>query len=183
MTFKEIITISLLAFATISCGGGDDDPFFFDDGDTEVEDIFTDDNNLRVGEATVVRTRFSFDNEDVFGDDESVSVIVRLPSELRFRLATAEIQEVGSDDNEVGAQVFNCPTGEQYLLFELDDNDLSGAEDPSGDADAELSLTVDAVSPALSGAVISALASRNSFGFNCGDVFESEDADVVIINP
>ena len=180
MNYKLFLSISLLALATISCGGGDDFPFF--DNDTEVKDISVDDRSLNIGQGTVVRTKFSFDENDVFSDDDNVSVVIRLPEQLKFRLNTAEIQESGEDE-EVGAQVFNCPTGEQYLLFDLDENDLSGAEDPSGDADAELTLTVDAFSLSLSGVVIEATASSNGPDFACGEAFESEESEVVVINP
>ena len=128
--------------------------------------------------------QFSFDEFDVFGNDDNVALVVRLPRELRFRPGTSEIQEVGEDE-EVVPQIINCPEGEQYLLFDLDDDDLSGAENPSGEAAAELTFTVDAVGRAPNGAVIEANASKSFDGsalFACPVNFDSEESEVIVIN-
>ena len=125
-------------------------------------------------------SKFSFSSDDVFNDNNIVSVVLQIPKELSFRLGTGEIQSRIGKDNEVGAVITNCPNGEQYLLFELDDNDLSGASNPSGDADAELTVTVDSNNTSQA-AVIQAFASRDSAFFACDQPFEGEDSEVIRI--
>ena len=169
------VLISLSALALASCGDSDD--IFDNDDSAEVEDLRLDDSTLSLGEATVLRTEFSYSSDGLFNDGERAVVVIRLPQEVRFREGSSEIQRP-IDDNSTGAQVVDCDSGEQYLLFDLDDNDLARAENPSGDADAELSLTVDSVA-AGSQVIISARARENSVFFQCGQPFDS-DRDVVL---
>lgn len=168
----------ILLLILTSCGN---DPIFNDSNSTEVVDLFADDESLNNGESTVLRARFSFSDDDVFNDDNIVAVVFQIPNELRFRLGTAEIQASIGDDNDIGAQITDCPGGEQYLLFELDDNDLIDAEDPSGEAKAELTLTLDSANTSV-GALVQAFASRDSAFFGCGLVFDGEDSEVIVIN-
>ena len=143
-----------------------------------IVEFFLDDNTIAIGESTVLRTRFTFSADRVFDDGEHVMIVIRLPQEVGFRVGSAELQRPISD-RDVGAQITNCPdTGEQFLLFDLDDNDLLTVTNPDGEADAELSLTVDALT-ATPSTIIQGIAQNNTVLFSCGAPFIS-DRDLAI---
>jgi hypothetical protein len=177
-TFLRLFLLLALIVCSVSCGKNS---VFGNGRNSNVVEIGSDDGVIRVGESTVIRVDFEYSFNEVFDDGENVIVLVRLGAELRLREGTSEIQGNFGDES-VGAQVTNCDTGEQYLLFDLDDNDLSGAEDPFGEGDAELSFTVDAVVENPN-AVIDALATNNSVFFECGGTFRGEEVTVVTVLP
>ena len=159
----SIFFIAITFLMGVGCGG---DAFDGDD-DVGVIRVRADDEVVRVGDETVIRIRFEFSSDDVFNDDDDVFLVVRLPREVTFRNDSSEIQSFFGDE-DVDAIVTRCDdTGETFLSYRLDDNDLDRAEDPSGDADAELAFTVDAV---MTGddEVISAAANDNPIAFDCG---------------
>ncbi len=151
--------LSLLIFLT-ACGDGDDDV-------TEVVRLSVDDSLIGVGEDVVVRAGVSFSRDDVFRDNDQINLIVRLPQEVFFRRGTSEVQGT-FDDEEIGAQIFSCSDGEIVLVFELDENDLRFADNPSGDSDAEISFTIRANAP-LDAGIISAIAVDTIFFPVCED--------------
>ncbi|MBX7137903.1 MAG: hypothetical protein K1X83_07970 [Oligoflexia bacterium] len=128
---------------------------------------------LNVGQSTVVKTRFSFSANDVFDDGEIVAVVLRLPAGLAFRDSSAELDLVGGPDDPVGALLANCNTGESFLVFNLDANDLVFARNPNGNADAELKLTADALAATQPGSAILARADALA-AFQCGLAFDAE---------
>jgi len=147
------------------CSGSDDENSGLA---AQVTSLELNDNLIFVGDGTVLETAFSFSSSLVFDDNVNVEVVVRIPEGAEFRGGTAEIQ-VPAADNDVGAQIFNCTdTGEQFLVFDLDENELLLAENPSGDADAELTLTIDAIS-AGTDLPIQAAASSSGVRFTCGE--------------
>ena len=110
--------------------------------------------------------------------DDNVVVVVRLPPELEYRDDTSEIDGSAGDD-KVGAQVTHCAdTGETFLVYDLDRFDLDEARNPSGDADARLTLTIDGVLP-TSSTEIGARAEENGVSFSCGGVFLPDESIVV----
>jgi hypothetical protein len=132
---------------TAGCGGdGDDDQ---DDTDDTINVTRVDFENGAIsnGEQSVVSVDFSYDAEEVFEDGVHAMIVVKLPPQLQYLPESSEIDGIGTDEG-VGAQVTTCSTtGETYLLYDLDENDLDLAENPDGDADARLTLTVTAVAP------------------------------------
>lgn len=164
------------AFSVASCGN-DDDGF----NNSEVTDLDVQEDQLFVGEGTVVRVDFTFDASDVFDDDENISIGVRLPNGLVYRDGTAEIDAAGGDES-VGAQISTClSTGESFLFFDLDRFDLDDADNPTGDADARLTFTVDAVAAAGTG-FIQARADDDSIAFSCGEPFFFDEQIGITIN-
>ncbi len=153
-------TYFLFLLFFVACGDGDEDV-------TEVVRLSVDDSLIGVEEDVVVRAGISFSRDDVFRDNDEINLIVRLPQEVFFIRGTSEVQ--GSfDDEDIGAQIFSCPDGETVLVFELDENDLRFADNPSGDSDAEISFTIGGSAP-LDAGIISAIAVDTIFFSACED--------------
>lgn len=172
--FRRIIVGCLAGAACIVSGCGSDNDDSSGPLDVQVVDVGIEQSVLIVGEASVIDVEFSFDAGQVFDDGRTVDVLVLLPAGVAFREGSSEIDVVGGDDDDVGAQVLSCPTtGETYLLFSLDENDLDVAENPDGNADARLTLTVDAVAPTVTS--IGARADEVAI-FACGGPFVADAA-------
>lgn len=173
-SFLPILSILLAVTLLGACNSDDENSGI----SARIVEFFLDDNTINVGESTVLRSRFTFSANRVFDDGEHVMLVIRLPIEVAFRTGSAELQRP-IDDRSVGAQITDCPeTGEQFLLFNLDDNDLRTVGNPEGEADAELALTIDAVTPAQA-AIIQGVAQNNTVIFSCGEPFIS-DRDLAI---
>ncbi|MFN8391223.1 MAG: hypothetical protein U0136_13105 [Bdellovibrionota bacterium] len=178
MNMKRGLTFCVVGMGMFlsACGGGGG-------GGSEssnVTDVFFDDSVIGVGQGTVAHVKFSFDSDHVFHDNKNVRVVVHLPPQIQLRANTGEVQAVPTDES-IGAQVFSCGAqAETFLLFDLDGNDLDTAVNPGGDADAELTFTVDGVSP-VSGAIVSATASNEQPPFACGQQFLADkDAAITV---
>ena len=183
MKTTSLLTI-LCSFALLSsitgCGGDDD--IFGSGGSTEVDEIQADDGVIALGEGTVVTFNFSFDNDDVLNDDGNVRLVVKLPNGLKYRADSSEIDEAGSSDKEVGAQILECATsGETYLLFDMDRFDLRSANAPNSDSDAQLKLTVDGTRRG-STLVIEARADKDRIAYGCNINFFPDEQEVVSVS-
>lgn len=158
------VALSLSLAALAGCGGNDED----DDVGTNanVIEISASPSTLVPGEASILSTLFSFSSSDVFDENDDVELVVELPPQLVFRPGTAEIKRP-IDDMDVNPEAeVQCPGGRSFLRFTFDRSDLIDAINPSGDADAELRLTVDSLPP--SGAtVVAAAASDDRVPFSC----------------
>ncbi len=173
-----------LALQTLGVGllfltacGSDSEDFF---GDTQVETLSVNDSTIQLGEGTVLAVEFSFDENRVLSGGKNVRLVVKLPAELRYRDETAEIEEDFSD-RKIGAQVTRCAaTGESYLLFDMDDNDLENASTPGNGADAKLKLTIDGISRAQF-TVVAAQAREATPLFACGENFISDEQIAVSV--
>ena len=121
---------------------------------------------------------FTFDRENVFDDSDSVDVVVKIPNEVSYREGTAEVDEDVGGDNDVSPEITLCADGSSFLRFNLDENDLKDAENPEGDADARLTLTIDSVGGPGS-FVIEGRADENSAPFGCVGSFLAEDRVVL----
>lgn len=177
-----VAAMAVTALTLAGCGGGndDDDDEFFGES-AAVVDIGVDDGNIRVGDSTITRVGITFSDDEVFNDRRSVVVVAAVGPGLRFREGTAEVQG-NAGDEQIGTRVSRCPDGTSFLEFEVDDDDLSFADNPSGDADAEITFTLDAVS--LEGLVnIEARASYDSIFYNCDDRFLADRSTFVNIAP
>ena len=168
----RLLPLSLLLFLSTGCDTSGDNDFF----DAEVTDLDVHDEAIHLGEGTVVRAAFGFDNRAVFEDHDNVALVVKLPAGLSYREGTAELHNETGDDS-IGAQITQCPDGTTFLLFDMDRHDLNDLEDPSGDALGDLTLTVDGnfTGPWL----IEARARQDVVFFGCNQVFNN-DASVYL---
>lgn len=173
--------IACAGLGVAGCGGdGNDDDDDFGEV-AAVVDVGVDDGNIRVGDATISRVGFTFSPDEVFNDRRTVVIVVAVGPGLRYREGTAEIQGDGGDE-QIGARVSRCGDGTSFLEFEVDDDDLDFADDPGGDADAELTFTLDAVS--LEGLVnVEARASYDSIFYSCDTQFLADATTFVNIAP
>ena len=141
---------------------------------SRIVDSSLSDRAIQVGQSSVLSLGLTYNQANLpFSGSHDVSLIVRLPSTVRFREGTAEIQRIISD-KVVTPIITNCTSsGEQFLDFRLDGDDLSNAKDPSGLADVEIRLTIDAVKS--SGIqVIEAIADKDTPLFSCGESFPND---------
>lgn len=176
----SLITGSLLLALPLvaGCGGSDED----DDIGTNavVVEVSGNPSVINVTQASILSTKFSFSSSDLFDEGDDIQVVVALPPQLRFRAGTAEIQRP-IDDNDVNPdQELVCPDGSSFLRFTFGRSDLFDADNPSGDADAELTLTVDSTVPA--GTVsIAATASDDTVAFSCAGGMGAQAQAAIII--
>ena len=171
------VALSLPLILTSGCGGsgdGHDDSL----GGAQVENIDSQDRTLEVGEGTVVAADFNF-NFAYVDDGGHVFVVVHLPAGLALREGTSEIEK--NDDDRVGAEVTPCISGESYLVYDLNFDDLAGAQPPSRDAAARLKFTVDAIS-SNPGAIIEASADSDLPVFSCTRTFLSDAATAIDVD-
>lgn len=174
---KHLVKIfsALLIFLGLfagSCNDSNEDP------SANVVNMELSDTTIRVGEGTVLSVEFSFSANPVFSDNEDIFVVVHLPNGLDYRNDTAEIDGRITDEDVSPRLTFCSDSGETYLLFVLDRYDLDNADNPSGDADARLTLTVDAVDATVAdrSLLIDARADGNEPVFSCNDTFAAEGA-------
>lgn len=135
-----LVAFTSLLFGAAGCSGsddGDDDEFFA----SEVTDMRLDKDVIREGEDTVLKVRFRYDNSDVFNDDQPVVVTLVLPPGVNYIRDSSELDTIFGDKS-IGADVFDCDSGETVVVYDLDEDDLDVAENQSGGADAELTLTI-----------------------------------------
>jgi hypothetical protein len=170
---RVISIVGLCLF--VGCGGDSD--FIGGVRDTEVVGLSTDEDEVPVGEATVVSVELRYDNFDIGGGDD-LYVAVLLPAGLSFRIDSAEIQGSFDNDERVRPQVITCGrSASSYLFFELDSGDLGGAVGGAG-RDATLTFTADAV--AASGRVtLAARASESEVRPVCGGTFEAQETSQI----
>ena len=138
---------------------------------------------LQVGQGTVLTLGLEYENsiQLPFESSEDISLVVKIPAGLTYREGTAEIQRV-VDDKGVNPRIENCLlNGEQFLYFRLDGDDLDQGRDPSGSADVEITLTLDAVAARGIG-VIEAAADRDTPLFDCGSFFASDIEESIQVN-
>jgi hypothetical protein len=169
----------LCSVGIAACGGGDDDTFF-GRGTTEVREISLDEDVINRGEGTVMRVNFSFDENEVLFDERNVSLVVKLPAGLAFREDSSEIDGPGSNDEGVEPQIFQCRSGETYLLFDMDRFDLDNASAPDDGADAQMKLTVDGIA-AGANLVIEARADEGRISFGCGTMFIPDEQALITV--
>ena len=164
--FFRLVFLTILA-TLISCGGNSER--------TEVEDISIGNGNLTLGAKTVVGVEFSFDDYQVFNSADNIFLSVRLPNGVDFDAGSAEIQGAfGDEDIEPDVRV--CDNGQTILIFDLDDNDLDRASDPSGEADAKVNFSV-VGEKSVSSANIEASAGKARPIISCSDNFLSQKVE------
>ncbi len=164
---KLFVTTTLIT--ACACGGGSDSAF---SGGANVVKISMRDSSLSRGDGTVVSVDFAYDADTLY-EGEDLVLVVKLPKEVEYRDGTAEVDGVVEDD-KVGIQILNCAeSGESYIVFDLDKNDLDTADDPSGDADARVKFTIDTKAATLH-SFIGARSEFKGVFFSCSQVFISD---------
>ncbi len=181
--FAASFVLGLGAVALLGCTTDEDDNND-SNSSTQITEIDADDSTILLGEGTVVRFNFLFDEEDVFDDDGRVELVVKLPNELVYRSGSAEIDGFSTQDDEgVTPEILRCNGGISYLVFDLDRYDLDEASPPSDDADAQLTMTIDG---RLTGDNLSieARADEESVSYGCDESFypdEVQEVSVVLL--
>ncbi len=167
---------ALLTLSLASCGDSDGD------SNSRVVNAELSDNVIQVGESSVFRMGLEYSGRSgLFNNPDDISLVVLVPAGLSYKNGTAEIQR-SIEDKGVDPVVTNCATGEQYLDFRLDGDDLVQGSDPSGSADVEVSLTIEATSP-VGIAILQATADRNQPLFSCGSLFAGDVEESIQIVP
>lgn len=135
--FTYLAAVSLLSLAISGCGGGSSSA----GKAAEVKQVDTDDPNVVVGDDVDLSVEFSFSTDTVVHDNHNVLIVVRIPKGLRWEPGTARIDEIGGTDNVTPATE-TCENGDTYLRFNLGQNVLANASDPSGGADGKLIMAL-----------------------------------------
>ncbi|MFN8390005.1 MAG: hypothetical protein U0136_06920 [Bdellovibrionota bacterium] len=161
------ITLVAPLLLSAGCGSGSDDDFGF----ARVENLAAADNTIPVGDGTAVAADFSFDHAAV-DDGDRVFLVIRVPQGLELRPDTSELETTSGDD-KIGAEVTNCATGEQFLLYDMDRFDLDNVTSPSRNADGRLKFTLDGLEPGVN--VVRAYASTDRPLFGCGQDFLTDE--------
>jgi len=167
----------LLILILSACGGNDD-------VNARVVYLSLDDRTISVGESSVVSLGLEYNGSKngPFDSADDISLVVRLPAGTKFREGTAEIQR-SFEDKGITPNITNCiVSGEEYLNFRLDGDDLISGTNPSGSSEAEVTLTLDAIRPFDVG-VIQAKADRDELVFACGAYFSSDAEDSIQVVP
>lgn len=174
------VALSLGVAALTGCGGNDED----DDVGTNanVVEIAASPSTLVAGEASIISTKFSFSSSDVFDENDDIEVVVELPPQLLFRPGTAEIKRPIDDMDINPAAEVQCPGGTSFLRFSLGRSDLVDANNPGGDADAELRFTVDSLPP-TGATLIAAAASDDTVPFSCASGVPAQATGSITLLP
>lgn len=157
--------ISILLVSALLFYGACSDAFHDDDAEAEVKSITIGDSMIPRGEKRGIVLNLRYSEDDVFDDNDDVVVALVLPTELIYTEDSANIEGVFDDEGLNPIRIF-CDDGSTLLIFNIDEDDLRGAQEPSS-ADARLRLEVTAVS-LTSGANIEARADYNSTVAICG---------------
>lgn len=161
------LLLSTTALAMSGCGGSGDS------GGGTIDSMTLEQSVIAVGGATVIDVDFSYDAGNVFDNDARVILHVLLPAGVGFRSGSAEVDTVGGNDISASANVTNCASsGETLVTFDLDEDELLGALNPGGDADATLTFTVDGI--AATQGVIQGRADDTADSTICGQPFTAD---------
>ena len=170
------ILVSLTLLSMISCGSDDKSR-----EQAQIIDMSFDQSVIAVGESAVLTVRFFYSVDLVFDDQDSVIVLLRVPSELQFRLGSSVIQQA-TDGTTVGPRISNCAgSGETFLEFNFDRRALQLASDPEGKANAALLLTFDAVAANPQTPVVGDAANQQ-INFRCGEDLIGDSIVNIAIN-
>jgi hypothetical protein len=169
------LCLSALCFA-----GCADDNEFDGGGVTEVVEIAAENSSIALGESTVIRINFLFDEFDVLDDGGQVNLVVKLPRQLSYLDDSAEIDKPGSRDRDVDPRVRACPNGDSFLVFELGESQLEGAEPPFDGGDAQLKFTVNGEKRGeMVG--IEAAADESTVAYSCSREFLFDEQEIVSV--
>jgi hypothetical protein len=177
-SLSRIVVASLVvASGVVGCAEDDEN---YGEGTTEVVEISAQDSTIPAGGATILKVNFSYDQNAVFYDDEEVTLVIKLPRQLAYRDNSAEIDGPGSRDKDEDPVIKKCTNGESFLAFTFNENDLDDAQPPSDGADAQLKLTVDAVSTGQY-VPVEARADEDTVLYSCAQIFNYDEQDILTV--
>ncbi len=174
------VSLTIVSIASISGSGCANTTDYSGSGVTQVVEIDSNDSTIELGDGSVFKIDFVFDQNEVFLDDGKVTVVVKFPRELAYRSSSAEINEPGSRDKGVDPTILRCSNGDTYLTFILDDNDLNQAYMPSDGSDAQLKMTLDG-RRAGNVVIVEAKADDGTVLFGCDQEFDPDEQEVVTV--
>jgi hypothetical protein len=177
ITARYLMSLCVCTLGILGCAEDDD---FDGGGITQVVEIVADNSSIPLGEGSVIRVNFLFDEFDVLDDGGQVNLVVKLPRQLSYLDNSAEIDKPGSRDRDVDPRVRKCPNGDSYLLFDLGESQLEGAESPYDGGDAQLKFTVDGE---RRGEMISiqAAADESAVPYSCSREFLFDEQEIVSV--
>lgn len=173
----SVVSLCVCFAGMLGCAGDND---LYEGGVTKVLEIDAEDSSVGVGGGVVVKVNFSYDQNEVFGDDGEVNLVIKLPPQLSYLNNSAEIDEPGSRDKDTDPKVRRCSTGDTYLSFVLDESDLENAQVPVDGGDAILKLTVVGESRGKAVA-IEAAADDGTVLFGCTQEFDPDEQEIISV--
>jgi hypothetical protein len=172
---KVLSCVCVMILGASGCG---EDNSRYEGGITEVVEIDSEDSTIPLGDGSVVRVNFAFDQNEVFSDDGEVTLVLKFPRQLSYRNNSAEIDKSGSRDRDVDPRVRRCPSGDTYLVFTLGESELEDAAPPVDAGDAQLKLTLDGEQRGEMVSIEGA-ADENVVPFSCTTDFEFDEQEIV----
>lgn len=177
-TVTKYLLCSVLVTVLTACSDSDEDSNSWG-GSTLVTEIYSDDSIVPIGDGTVFRINFTFNEEDIFNDQGSVNLVVQVPPQLAYRTGSAEIDgQTSREDDGVEPYILNCGNNGSYLSFTLTRYDLDDAAAPGDDADAQLKLTLNG-EQYQNNVVVEAAADDSYVPFGCRSTFIPDEQQVV----
>lgn len=160
--------IGALSFA--ACGGGGSD----DGTEATVVKMNSNPSTVVLNAGSVISVEFSYSANDVIDHGDRVDLVLKLPSGVQYRPGTSDIKRPIDDKQVEPEQVFSCSNGSSFVHYSFGRGELTDATNPSGDADAELRLTLD--STARGSFEVLSQASSASVVFTCDGVFSPQSS-------
>jgi hypothetical protein len=166
-----------LVSGLVACSGNNT---YSGGGSTQVVEMRVDNSTILVGEGTVAKINFTFNQNDVLFGGGRVNLVVRVPPQLTYRDDSAEINLPGSKDRNEDPKVTQCPGGETFLVFKFTKSDLENLNLPVDSSDTQLKLTVDGVRVGedLS---IQAAADEGAVSYGCGKDFAFDEEQLLTV--
>jgi len=164
----------------ISCGSSGDSN---DNTLARVLDLQLENPSLSRGEKSLLDVDFSFAESRVFDDKRNVVVAVKLPKGVTYLKGSGRVDSAVRDD-DVDPLPYPCAfDGGSLLVFDLDSQDLSGADSPPGEADGRLKLEVQAVQGGAGTGNIEARAGYDLVIGSCDASFLGDEFTQVTVLP
>lgn len=176
LRFKPLTMMIAVAMACLlpACGG-----LGSDDTDARVRSLTIARTTIAVGERRGIDLDFQFSRDDIFDDGDDLLISVVLPPSVEFIEDSGRIDGL-IDDEDVDPVVALCEDGRSLLFFDLDDDELRGAEDPGGKSDARLEFDIIGVSPSA-GANIEARADYNRSVLGCDSMVVPQESLLIAV--
>ncbi len=169
------MALILLTGAVSGCGGSGSGS-----NDVSVVDITSDARIINFGSGTVLAVNVSFDAERI-SNGEHLFIVVRLPPQVEYNVGTTEIDGLTTENDNAKTPILtNCASGEQFLAIDVSSVDLLQAQNPSGDADMRLNLSIQGTTRGID-APIQATADDVVPAYACGQAFSAESEVMITV--
>ena len=168
-TFKirKLFSCSVCLFLS-ACGGGggsSEDPY--------AQQANFSDNPIRVQQSSTLAVVFTYSAERVYGDNDTVHVVVRLPAELSYHNWSSAIDSLGGDVGVVPTIVPCAGVGDTYLVYEFNRTTLINATNPLDETSARLTLRLDG-NESANDTETKVAAFGDDYAFDCAQEFNSQ---------